>query len=137
MLHVTNGDSAVGVLRRAVEGEFLPWRDVLHEGPVHAGLPLDALSRRRAAFIASAGWASLPQIEKDFLERDAKLRNSLAHAEVVLWFEHDLYDQLQLIQVLDWRAASASQAVAGMLSGVPRHHDAGARGRTVQAAAPD
>ena len=22
--------------------------------------------------------------------------------EVVLWFEHDLYDQLQLIQLLDW-----------------------------------
>jgi hypothetical protein len=24
------------------------------------------------------------------------------HEEVVLWFEHDLYDQLQLIQLLDW-----------------------------------
>jgi hypothetical protein len=25
-----------------------------------------------------------------------------AHKEVILWFEHDLYDQLQLIQILDW-----------------------------------
>jgi hypothetical protein len=24
------------------------------------------------------------------------------HEDVVLWFEHDLYDQLQLIQILDW-----------------------------------
>ena len=24
------------------------------------------------------------------------------HEEVILWFEHDLYDQLQLIQILDW-----------------------------------
>ena len=104
MLHVTNGDCALDVLKRAVEGEFLPWRDVLHEGPVHAGIPLEDLSRRRAAFIASAGWATLPQIEKDFLERDARLRSSSAHEEVVLWFEHDLYDQLQLIQLLDWFA---------------------------------
>jgi hypothetical protein len=26
------------------------------------------------------------------------------HEEIVLWFEHDLFDQLQLIQVLDWLA---------------------------------
>jgi hypothetical protein len=24
--------------------------------------------------------------------------------EIVLWFEHDLYDQLQLLQLLDWLA---------------------------------
>lgn len=104
MLHVTNGDCAVGVLKRAVEGEFLPWRDVLHEGPVHAGLPLDRLSVRRAAFIASAGWGPLSAIEKQFAERDATLRDAARHEEVVLWFEHDLYDQLQLIQLLDWFA---------------------------------
>jgi hypothetical protein len=105
VLHITNGDSAVAVLRQAVQGEFLPWRDVLHEGPVHAGLPLDALSRRRAAFIASAGLGSLSAIQKDFDERDTALRDARRYSEVVLWFEHDLYDQLQLIQLLDWFAA--------------------------------
>jgi hypothetical protein len=102
VLHITNGDCAVEVLSRAVEGELLPWRDVLHEGPVHAGLPLDALSRRRAAFIVAAGWSALPDLEKQFAERDATLRAAGTHDEVVLWFEHDLYDQLQLIQLLDW-----------------------------------
>jgi hypothetical protein len=105
VLHITNGDCAVAVLTRAVEGELLPWRDVLHEGPVHAGLPLEALSRRRAAFIASAGWSSLSDTEKQFAERDSILRDAARHDEVVLWFEHDLYDQLQLIQLLDWFAA--------------------------------
>jgi hypothetical protein len=99
-LHITNGDCAVQVLERAVQGEFLPWRDVLHEGPVHAGLPLDALSRRRAAFIASAFTTS----DVSFEERDATLREAGRHEEVVLWFEHDLYDQLQLAQLLDWFA---------------------------------
>lgn len=105
MLHITNGDVAVAVLARAVDGEFLPWRDVLHEGPVHAGLPLDAFSRLRAAFIASAGWGSLSEVQKKFAERDAALCDARRHDEVVLWFEHDLYDQLQLIQLLDWFAA--------------------------------
>jgi hypothetical protein len=104
MLHITNGDCAAAVLSRAVPGEILPWRDVLHEGPVHAGLPLEALSRWRAAFIASAGWAQRAEVEKQFADRDAALRAAGEHEEVVLWFEHDLYDQLQLLQLLDWFA---------------------------------
>jgi hypothetical protein len=41
----------------------------------------------------------------DFERRDALLKTAPSHDEVVLWFEHDLYDQLQLIQLLDWFAA--------------------------------
>jgi hypothetical protein len=59
MLHITNGDSAAEVIRRAgVQGDVLPWRDVLHEGPVPQGLSLEELLGVRARFIAAAGWAS-------------------------------------------------------------------------------
>jgi hypothetical protein len=102
VLHITNGDHAVEVLQRAVQGELLPWRDELHEGPVYAGIPLEDLSRRRAAFIAAAGWAPLVRVQESFIQRDATLLEAMRHEEVVLWFEHDLYDQLQLIQLLDW-----------------------------------
>jgi hypothetical protein len=107
VLHITNGDCAVAVLQRALQGEFLPWRDVLHEGPVHAGLPLSALSLRRAAFISASGWGAPAEVEKQLIARDSVLRDAGRHDEVVLWFEHDLYDQLQLMQLLDWFAAHA------------------------------
>jgi hypothetical protein len=32
------------------------------------------------------------------------LAESLGQDEIVFWFEHDLYDQLQLIPILDWYA---------------------------------
>jgi len=103
MLHVTNGDSAVETLRAAgMEGEILPWRDVLHDGPVPAGLPLPALSEVRADFIASRGMGDADEVRRGFVERDAPLAASAGEDEVVLWFEHDLYDQLQLVQLLDW-----------------------------------
>jgi hypothetical protein len=105
VLHITNGDCAVAVLSPVVPGTFLPWRDVLHEGPVRAGLAFEELSRQRAAFIAAAGWGSKSQAEKQFEARDAAFRRAGEHDEIVLWFEHDLYDQLQLIQVLDGLAA--------------------------------
>ena len=101
MLHITNGDHAVAVIKQVVQGTILPWRDVLHEGPVRAGLSLEQLSAQRARFIADAGWGRLAEIENLFKARDAEFRHAGRHDEVVLWFEHDLYDQLQLIQVLD------------------------------------
>jgi hypothetical protein len=101
LLHITNGDCAVAVLSQVVSGSILPWRDVLHEGPVRQGLSLEELSRERAAFIASAGWGAAAKIREDFESRDAAFRSAGEHDEIVLWFEHDLYDQLQLIQVLD------------------------------------
>src|SRR3982074_3791733 len=34
VLHVTNGDSAATSLKEALSTDVLPWRDVLHVGPV-------------------------------------------------------------------------------------------------------
>ena len=103
ILHVTNGDHAADAIRAArVEGEILPWRDVLHEGPVPAGMPLEELSALRALWLSAQNpaWGDPAAIAASFAARDAALAG--AYDEIVLWFEHDLYDQLQLIQLLDW-----------------------------------
>ncbi|MBA3944852.1 MAG: hypothetical protein H0X37_09865 [Herpetosiphonaceae bacterium] len=106
MLHITNGDAAVSRLQATgLGGEYLAWRDVLHEGPVPAGLSLEQLRPIRARFIAEQGWADDEQVVlADFVQRDTTLAGCQKYDEVVLWFEHDLYDQLQLIQLLDWFA---------------------------------
>lgn len=52
VLHVTNGDAAVPTLRaHGIEGPILPWRDLLHEGPVPAVEP-SRLRELRAAFLS-------------------------------------------------------------------------------------
>ena len=106
MLHITSGDSVAGTLREAGFGpDIVAWRDVLHEGPVPANLPLAELSTRRARFIGDSGWGAPAEVDAQFAERDRALAGAADHDETVLWFEHDLYDQLQLLQVLDWFAA--------------------------------
>jgi hypothetical protein len=94
-LHVTNGDSAGNTLRQtALGGAVLPWRDVLHEGPVPAG-PRRELLQARAAFVSACGWGSKPSILASLERRDRRLVQALRDGQqVVLWFEHDLYDQL-------------------------------------------
>jgi hypothetical protein len=111
MLHVTNGECAAeGIRGLGLPGEVLAWNDVLHDGPVPAGLSDGELAAVRAAYIAGRGWADRDAVRESFTRRDADLASSQAEDEVVLWFEHDLYDQLQLIQVLDRLADWPSDA---------------------------
>ena len=101
LLHVTNGDSAGDTLRQtALGGAVLPWQDVLHEGPVPA-LPRKELLRTRARFLADCGWGHRQALLTSLERRDRQLLEALRDGlHVVLWFEHDLYDQLQLLDVL-------------------------------------
>jgi len=106
VLHLTNGDCAAQALSRAgiAPEDVLPWRDVLHEGPVPAELALEALSAVRARFLSQSGFGDHDEIRTSFYERDVRMAGSQAEDEVVCWFESDLYDQLQLLQCLDWYA---------------------------------
>jgi hypothetical protein len=103
ILNITNGDSALEIMKKAnIPGAFLPWRDVLHVGPVPDDLSLEELSKVRAQFIVERGWGSTEEIAKGFAQRDNELKSFRNYEKVILWFEHDLYDQLQIIQILDW-----------------------------------
>ena len=103
VLHITNGDSAVELLKEGgMLGTIIPWRDVLHMGPVPTELELDKLSKIRADYLSSLGWGQLSALQHDFETRDAYMHNAHQYERVILWFEHDLYDQLQLLQILSW-----------------------------------
>jgi hypothetical protein len=75
----------------------IAWRDVLHEGPVPEGLSHAELREARARFIAESDWAPYDETLRWLADRDRAVE---AAEHLVLWFEHDLYDQLQLLQVL-------------------------------------
>jgi hypothetical protein len=99
-LHVTNGDTVLYLFKKAgITGTHLAWRDALYEGPVPGGA-LEEASEYRAGFASARGYGNPIKIIHDFQRRDAQLRRAAEFQEVVLWFEHDLYDQLQILQVL-------------------------------------
>src|SRR5215213_7910872 len=93
MLHLTNGDCAVPPLRAAgVEGEILPWREILHDGPV-PDLDPEALRAVRAGFLGD---------ETHLRAQDERLAAAIREREAVtLCFEADLFDVLLLLQILD------------------------------------
>jgi hypothetical protein len=100
-LHVTSGDSVLYLFRKAgIAGTHVAWRDALYEGPVPAGVSLEETTSIRARFAASRGYGNPIKLIHDFERRDAQLRRANEFEEIVLWFEHDLYDQLQILQIL-------------------------------------
>lgn len=114
VLNITNGDSTLRLMREAnIEGDIVCWRDVLHEGPVPRIGTLTELSSIRACFIADRGWGELGKVKEAFQERDRALKGFSDYQRLVLWFEHDLYDQLQLLQILHWKDLSPTIFGAG------------------------
>ena len=123
LLHITNGESAGNTLRQTtLGGAVLPWQDSLHEGPVPAQ-PRHELLRTRARFLAGCGWGREQALLSSFERRDRQLLDALRDdLQVVLWFEHDLYDQLQLLDVLalaHTEAGAPDLIVVGSFPGRP------------------
>jgi hypothetical protein len=85
-----------------VPGDKFSIDDMLAEGPVIDGLQTDLSWAARANYLEQ--YFSIPQSEyltgRTF--RDSVLAGSLAHDEIVLWFEFDLHCQANLLYFLDW-----------------------------------
>jgi hypothetical protein len=116
-VHVTNGDSVGETLERSsLPGDVIVWRDVLHEGRVPPGDPA-TVRRARAAFLSDAGYGGAEAILADLEAADDALVAALDDGrETVLWFEHDLHDQLQLVQILARIADHRGRAATRMIS---------------------
>jgi RNA polymerase sigma factor (sigma-70 family) len=104
MLHVLNGDSTRGIMERSdIPGTYTVWADVLHEGPVLGDLDDDQFRAVRTRFLSALDdWIKAEKGEAMYRAWDERLASLAEYDEVVLWFEHDLFDQLILIRHLDW-----------------------------------
>ncbi|WP_207477677.1 DUF1835 domain-containing protein [Arenibaculum pallidiluteum] len=102
-LHVRCGSDICETLREAgFVGDFLEYADPVCHGPVPEAADLPAL---RARFIAEAYGRALALSEATVLNSLRRAEEALARAaeaydRVVLWFEHDSYDQLVLARCL-------------------------------------
>jgi hypothetical protein len=100
-LHVTNGDSAAETIRQSgVGGAVTVTADVLHEGPAPGGLAPERWRKVRARYLAESGYGDYDSCLAQLTRWDRTLEDFRPYDEIVLWFEHDLFDQLLLIRAL-------------------------------------
>jgi hypothetical protein len=117
IVHVCNGDSTADSLSLAdLPGEIRVWADALDQGPL---LPVGDAEhwKRRGEF-----WAARGQREAGgkLAGYDQGVDEAAGADELILWFEHDLFDQLALIRLLSRLARRGLPAQLTIVS-IDRH----------------
>ena len=119
IVHVCNGDTTADALSLAdLPGEIRVWADALDLGPV---LPVDDAEhyRARGEFWAARGGHDAA---KELAAWDQGVDEAAAAEELILWFEHDLFDQLALIRLLARLARRGLPQTLTIVS-IDRHPD--------------
>ena len=102
-LHVANGTSTTMTIEAArIPGAVSIWADPLHDGPVPGAQSDAELVDTRARHLGGPGEPSFSETVAGLKEWRRIIAEHDAYGELVLWYEHDLFDQLNLIQLLAW-----------------------------------
>ena len=110
-LHVANGTCTTSIIRTAgIPGLRSQWADPLYEGPVPGGLTDEELVAVRERFLVGPDVNLEDENENSLKTWRAAIDRHESYDEMILWFEHDLFDQLNLIQLLTWVRARVPAA---------------------------
>ena len=103
ILHITNGDSTTNYLQKLqYKGEFITWREMLCEGKTSIDVGSESFWKTRFDFFKSSYKVS----KEKFIELTVKEYRNLCQTknqkEIVLWFEHDLFCQVNMLAIISW-----------------------------------
>jgi hypothetical protein len=97
-IHIFNGDSTLPILEKSgIKGAIVVWRELLCEGPLSKDIASDVFWQKRYEFFETEiGVKRLDYFDKTIKEI-LKLEDLSSYNEVVLWFEFDLFCQVNLL----------------------------------------
>ncbi len=99
ILHITNGSNLTNYLKELdVDGEFLTWEEMLCEGHTVAGIDSKDFFNSRKTFLNEVYRIEID--EKEYKKELGKLNKLENVTEINLWFEYDLFCQINLIAVI-------------------------------------
>ena len=102
-LHITNGDSTTQYLQKLnFKGEIITWREMLCEGKTTTDVGSEGFWKTRFDFFQT----SYKVTKKKFIDFTVKeyrnLCNQKQQEEIILWFEYDLFCQINMLAVISW-----------------------------------
>lgn len=102
ILHITNGDIITDRLKeiKLVEGMFLVWREMLCEGPTKHKIETKESFEVREQFLKRYYRIEANDYQNKFVSEIKKLDKINEFNEIVLWFEYDLFCQINMIAAI-------------------------------------
>ena len=103
ILHITNGDSTTNYLKKLnFKGDFITWREMLCEGKTEVKVGSEHFWKSRFDFLKQSYKITKKQFIDLTLKEYRNLCNQKSQEEIVLWFEYDLFCQINMIAVISW-----------------------------------
>jgi hypothetical protein len=105
ILHILNGDSTAESFRHtSLPGDVLVWREMLCEGWVPATPDFEEFWQERGDFLVNHYGFDHQEYETRALSEFRRLREVDRYDEITLWFEFDLFCQINLLYLLHFFA---------------------------------
>ena len=103
ILHITNGDCTTNYLKPLLmQGDFITWREMLCEGKPEVKVGSEKFWRHRFDFLKNSFNFSKRHFININLKEYRKLCGEKTQGKIVLWFENDLFSQINMLAVLSW-----------------------------------
>lgn len=103
ILHITNGDSTTKILKKLkIKGTIITWREMLCEGQTSSNVGSESFWKERFNFFKTSYKITKKHFINHTLKEYRNLCNQKNQEEIVLWFEYDLFCQINMIAVISW-----------------------------------
>ncbi|AIZ42875.1 DUF1835 domain-containing protein [Cellulophaga baltica] len=103
LLHITNGDTFTNKLKTLnVPGAIITWREMLCEGKTESNVGSENFWKTRFEFLNKNYKVSKSIFIEKTLKEYRSLCNHKKQDEIVLWFEYDLFCQINMLAVISW-----------------------------------
>ncbi len=117
-LHITNGDILTEKLRTLkLQGDIITWREMLCEGKTETNVGSESFWKTRFEFLNKNYKISKSWFIDKTLKEYRTLCNHKQEDHIVLWFEHDLFDQINMLAVISWLKTHRPYAQISLVSG--------------------
>lgn len=102
-LHITNGDAFTERLKTlGLKGDVITWREMLCEGKTLTAVGSESFWRTRFEFLNKTYKITKSRFIELTLKEYRSLCNHKQQDHIVLWFEYDLFCQVNMLAVLSW-----------------------------------
>lgn len=103
ILHVVNGDATAKILKQSsVKGAILVWREMLCEGPLDKEVGSDDFWMKRYNFFKNEFNVERLEYFDTTIKKIVQLEDLEGINEVVLWFEYDLFCQVNFLALCSY-----------------------------------
>lgn len=116
-LHILNGDCTLRQFRASgIEGDTFVWREVLSDGPTHSNFGSEPFWALRNSFMTETFGLAKDEYQTGLIIPFKEIQESLnSYQEVTLWFEYDLFCQINMIALIHWMGTLAFEGTASLI----------------------